>query len=160
MLAVCPMKGEKDLRVYWRTLADVAGSLDGTRAGIFYVPIVDPPKMSVAENLFLHEAIPGLHFRISLQQENTSFPTFRRATFNSAFAEGWGYRPLPGTCGSGSRNPPRHKAGARCKLSYRQNDKGRCHSYAKAVLSIICFCTVLLFYCSLTTLFLVRRSSL
>ena len=42
-----------------------AGSLDGTRPGIFYVPIRDVATYNVHqdEDLFLHEAIPGHHFR-------------------------------------------------------------------------------------------------
>ena len=68
------------------------GSADGTRPGIFYVPIPDAKKFNVTsgmESLFLHEAIPGHHYQISLQQENTSLPKFMRFSFNSAYAEGW-----------------------------------------------------------------------
>lgn len=65
------------------------GSADGSRPGIFYVPIVDATKTRVEECLFLHEAIPGHHYQISLQQENTSLPDFRRFGSNSAFMEGW-----------------------------------------------------------------------
>ncbi len=68
-------------------------SADGTRPGIFYVPIVDPTKVNVTnwalEATFLHEAIPGHHFQISLQQENTALPKFRRFSFIPAFGEGW-----------------------------------------------------------------------
>jgi uncharacterized protein (DUF885 family) len=65
-------------------------SEDGSRPGIFYVPIVDPKKFTTAnENLFLHEAIPGHHYQIALQQENKSLPKFRRFGFYSAFGEGW-----------------------------------------------------------------------
>ena len=68
-----------------------AGTSDGTRPGIFYVPIVDPTKYTTAKtNLFLHEAIPGHHYQISLQRENTSLPDFRRYGGNSAYSEGWG----------------------------------------------------------------------
>ncbi|TMI84418.1 MAG: DUF885 domain-containing protein [Bacteroidetes bacterium] len=68
-----------------------AGTADGTRPGIFYVPIVDPTKYTTAKtNLFLHEAIPGHHYQISLQRENTSLPDFRRYGGNSAYSEGWG----------------------------------------------------------------------
>lgn len=71
-----------------------AGSPDGTRAGIFYVLILDPKKYNVVaeqmESLFLHEAIPGHHFQISLQQEDTTLPEFRRFSFNyNAYVEGW-----------------------------------------------------------------------
>ena len=67
------------------------GSLDGSRPGIFYVPIPEVEKYNVYsdEDLFLHEAIPGHHFQISLQQENESLPDFRKNLFYSAFSEGW-----------------------------------------------------------------------
>lgn len=67
------------------------GSMDGTRPGIFYVPIPDVKAYNVLsdEDLFLHEAIPGHHYQISLQQENTNLPEFRRLTGYSAYAEGW-----------------------------------------------------------------------
>ena len=67
------------------------GSLDGTRPGIFYVPIPDVRKYTVVrdEDLFLHEAIPGHHYQISLQQENAALPQFRRILVHSAYAEGW-----------------------------------------------------------------------
>ena len=68
------------------------GTPDGTRPGIFYVPIVDATKFNVTsgmESLFLHEAIPGHHYQLSLQQENTSLPKFRRFGSYPAFSEGW-----------------------------------------------------------------------
>lgn len=67
------------------------GSLDGSRPGIFYVPIPDVEKYNVFDNeaLFLHEAIPGHHFQISIQQENQKLPNFRKNSFYSAFSEGW-----------------------------------------------------------------------
>ena len=70
------------------------GSADGTRPGIYYIPIVDPTKMNVTnwaiESTFLHEAIPGHHFQVSLQQENSSLPKFRRFSGFGAYTEGWG----------------------------------------------------------------------
>jgi len=71
-----------------------SGSADGTRAGIFYVPILDATQYNVTalppmEDVFLHEAIPGHHYQISLQQENTALPKFRRFGGYSAFSEGW-----------------------------------------------------------------------
>jgi uncharacterized protein (DUF885 family) len=67
------------------------GSEDGSRPGIFYVPILNPKTFNAVgmETLFLHEAIPGHHFQISLQQENKTLPTFRKFLFYSAYGEGW-----------------------------------------------------------------------
>ncbi|WP_426061893.1 DUF885 domain-containing protein [Hymenobacter sp. B1770] len=72
----------------------VAGSPDGSRAGVFYVPILDATQYNVTslppmEDVFLHEAIPGHHYQISLQNENTALPKFRRFGGYSAFSEGW-----------------------------------------------------------------------
>ncbi|WP_375418333.1 DUF885 family protein [uncultured Hymenobacter sp.] len=68
------------------------GSPDGSRPGIFYVPIPDAATFATTsgmESLFLHEAIPGHHYQISLQQENTSLPKFRRFGGQNAYVEGW-----------------------------------------------------------------------
>ena len=68
------------------------GSPDGSRPGIFYVPVLDPTTFNTTsgmESLFLHEAIPGHHFQISLQQEDTTLPKFRRFGGNNAYVEGW-----------------------------------------------------------------------
>ncbi|QJX45623.1 DUF885 domain-containing protein [Hymenobacter taeanensis] len=68
------------------------GSPDGSRPGVFYIPIVDATKFNVTsgmESLFLHEAIPGHHYQISLQQENTNLPKFRRFAWYGAMGEGW-----------------------------------------------------------------------
>ena len=67
-------------------------SEDGSRPGIFYVNTYDLPTRKTwdAEDLYLHEAIPGHHFQIALQQELTNLPKFRRFGGETAFAEGWG----------------------------------------------------------------------
>jgi uncharacterized protein (DUF885 family) len=67
------------------------GTPDGSRPGIFYVPVPDPKKFNTfgMEDLFLHEAIPGHHYQISLQQENDSLPKFRRFSWYGAYGEGW-----------------------------------------------------------------------
>lgn len=67
------------------------GTADGSRPGIFYVPIPDVKEYNVYgdEDLFLHEAIPGHHFQISLQQENASLPDFRKFNWFGAYGEGW-----------------------------------------------------------------------
>lgn len=66
-------------------------SEDGSRPGIFYVPILDAKKYNAVgmETLFLHEAIPGHHYQISLQQENKNLPKFRRFLWYGAYGEGW-----------------------------------------------------------------------
>jgi uncharacterized protein (DUF885 family) len=67
-------------------------SEDGKRAGIFYVNTYDLPTRKTwdAEDLYLHEAIPGHHFQLALQQELTDLPKFRRFGGETAFIEGWG----------------------------------------------------------------------
>jgi uncharacterized protein (DUF885 family) len=67
-------------------------SEDGSRPGIFYVNTFDLPTRKTwdAEDLFLHEAIPGHHFQLALQQELTGVPSFRRFGGETAFSEGWG----------------------------------------------------------------------
>jgi uncharacterized protein (DUF885 family) len=68
-----------------------SGSPDGKRPGVFYLNTSDLPSRSTMgmETLFLHEAIPGHHFQISLAQENAQLPPFMRFGGNTAFVEGW-----------------------------------------------------------------------
>lgn len=67
-------------------------SADGSRPGIFYINtynLQSQPKFGM-ETLSLHEAAPGHHFQISIQQELTSLPKFRRFGGNYvAYVEGW-----------------------------------------------------------------------
>jgi uncharacterized protein (DUF885 family) len=67
------------------------GTADGSRPGVFYVPVPDAKKFNTfgMEDLFLHEAIPGHHYQTSLQQENDSLPKFRRFNWYGAYGEGW-----------------------------------------------------------------------
>ena len=70
------------------------GTPDGKRPGIFYTPIPDATKYNVTngfESLFLHEAIPGHHYQVSLQQENTKIPKFMRFGWFGAYGEGWAH---------------------------------------------------------------------
>tara|TARA_B110000438_G_scaffold97070_1_gene96173 strand:+ start:8380 stop:10239 length:1860 start_codon:yes stop_codon:yes gene_type:complete len=69
----------------------VPGSKDATRSGIFYVPIIDAKLYNkfTDEALFLHEAIPGHHFQLSLQQENNNLPEFLHPESIGVFVEGW-----------------------------------------------------------------------
>ncbi len=68
-----------------------SASIDGTRPGIFYVPIPDVTQYNIYadEDLFLHEAIPGHHYQSSLAQENEKLPSFRKTLWYSAYGEGW-----------------------------------------------------------------------
>lgn len=67
------------------------GTVDGTRPGIFYTPIIDAKTFFYPgmESLFLHEAIPGHHYQSSLQMENNELPDFRKYYWNGAYGEGW-----------------------------------------------------------------------
>ncbi|MCY0969069.1 DUF885 domain-containing protein [Chryseobacterium wangxinyae] len=72
----------------------IQGTPDGKRPGIFYMPLPDPSKFNVTsgmESLFLHEAIPGHHYQVSLQQENTKLPKFMRFGWFGAYGEGWAH---------------------------------------------------------------------
>ena len=70
-----------------------SGSPDGSRPGVFYVPIPDASKFNATpmESFFLHEAIPGHHYQLSLQHEDTSLPKFRRFENYGAFVEGYAF---------------------------------------------------------------------
>jgi uncharacterized protein (DUF885 family) len=79
-----------------RAKTDAAGSYnpgtpDGSRPGIFYYNAYDLPSRSNygVETLYLHEAVPGHHFQISLAQESEKLPAFQRFGGNTAYVEGW-----------------------------------------------------------------------
>jgi len=67
------------------------GSIDGSRPGRFYVPVPDAESYNIYadEVLFLHEAIPGHHYQVSIQQEDSLLPQFRRTIWHTAYGEGW-----------------------------------------------------------------------
>ncbi len=67
-------------------------SADGSRPGVFYVNTYNlkaQPKFGM-ETLSLHEASPGHHFQVSIQQELEGVPRFRRFGGDyTAYVEGW-----------------------------------------------------------------------
>lgn len=66
---------------------------DGTRPGIFWVPLVGPTfPMIRMRSLSYHEAVPGHHFQLAIQQEMKDLPKFRSQRIfsgGSAHSEGW-----------------------------------------------------------------------
>ena len=70
-------------------------SADTTRPGTYYVNTFDLPSRTFSRlaATTYHEAIPGHHWQISLESENTSLNSFRRFAARyagGAYVEGWG----------------------------------------------------------------------
>ena len=70
-------------------------SIDGSRAGVYYVNTYDLPSRSYVTlaSMSFHEAVPGHHFQIALQSEHPSLDAFRRLgsrMAGMAYVEGWG----------------------------------------------------------------------
>lgn len=67
-------------------------SLDGSRPGVFYANLYDikqTPKFGM-RTLTFHEAVPGHHFQIALNQENEDLTLYRKLGYRtSAYTEGW-----------------------------------------------------------------------
>jgi uncharacterized protein (DUF885 family) len=66
------------------------GTLDGSRPGAYYINLRDTaevPSWSLP-TLTYHEAIPGHHLQLSLQQE-AGLPLIRKVVWFAAYGEGW-----------------------------------------------------------------------
>ena len=69
-----------------------APSLDGSRPGVFYANLYDIKQTPTfgMRTLTFHEAVPGHHFQIALNQENEDLTMYRKMGYRtSAFTEGW-----------------------------------------------------------------------
>jgi uncharacterized protein (DUF885 family) len=65
---------------------------DGSQAGFYYINTYNLKARPLyeIEALSLHEAVPGHHLQIAIQQELTGLPHFRRFANFTVFIEGWG----------------------------------------------------------------------
>ncbi len=66
-------------------------SLDGSRPGRFYANLYDlsaTPKFGM-RTLAYHEAVPGHHFQLAIQNELKGLPMFRSFMGFGSFTEGW-----------------------------------------------------------------------
>ena len=68
------------------------GSLETGQAGIYRINLTELDQRPLWElpALGVHEAVPGHHHQIALQQELDLHPLRRNGTFFTAFVEGWG----------------------------------------------------------------------
>ncbi len=64
---------------------------DGSRAGYYYLNTYDLKSRPLygLEALSLHEAVPGHHLQLALQQELSELPPYRRFADFTVFIEGW-----------------------------------------------------------------------
>ncbi|MCP3963238.1 MAG: DUF885 domain-containing protein [bacterium] len=67
-------------------------SEDGSRPGVYYIPVVDPEKRPRVgyESLAFHEVIPGHHLQLAIAIERTGSHPLARYLDKSGYSEGWG----------------------------------------------------------------------
>ena len=68
------------------------GAPDGSRPGVYYAHLIDMNAMPIPdlEVVAYHEGLPGHHMQLSIAQELTGIPLFRRQAGFTAYTEGWG----------------------------------------------------------------------
>ena len=69
-----------------------AGTPDGSRPGRLFIDLYDATNRNLysVEDIAYHEGIPGHHLQISIAQELTGLPEFRKYEHYTAYTEGWG----------------------------------------------------------------------
>ncbi|ABE54777.1 protein of unknown function DUF885 [Shewanella denitrificans OS217] len=84
-------------RVPVETQAGAAGgsyvppALDGSRAGVYFINLMDMTSIVKygLKTLTYHEAVPGHHFQIALNMQQTDIGLMRQNASFNAFIEGW-----------------------------------------------------------------------
>lgn len=74
------------------TTGRYAGGGGNGEPGFYWVNTyaLDRRPLYELEALTLHEAVPGHHLQISIANEQSALPAYRRSFYTSAFGEGWG----------------------------------------------------------------------
>jgi len=69
------------------------GTPDGSRPGRLFINTYDATDRNLysVESIAYHEGIPGHHLQISIAQEMTGIPEFRKYSEYTAYAEGWAF---------------------------------------------------------------------
>jgi uncharacterized protein (DUF885 family) len=68
------------------------GTADGSRPGTVFVNTfkIETRPLTSVETIAYHEGVPGHHLQISIAQELTAIPEFRKYAYYTAYTEGWG----------------------------------------------------------------------
>jgi uncharacterized protein (DUF885 family) len=68
------------------------GTADGKRPGTVFISTYkyESRLLSGAETTAYHEGLPGHHLQVSIAQETTGLPEFRKYSNYTAYVEGWG----------------------------------------------------------------------
>jgi len=68
------------------------GTPDGSRPGRLFIDLYNAPQRNLysVEAISYHEGLPGHHLQVSIAQELTGIPEFRKFSGYSAYQEGWG----------------------------------------------------------------------